>query len=155
MDPAVRDDFKRSRESAVQESGVQENGMQESERAESLASFQPMPLNGICARLGDKWTVQVIWRLAMAEDHRLRFSEIKREVRGITQRMLTLTLRNLERDGLIARDYFPEVPPRVEYQLTALGQSLLPALQGIHRWLAENLPQVEAHRQRYDDAKPC
>ncbi|MCR4159705.1 winged helix-turn-helix transcriptional regulator [Kerstersia gyiorum] len=118
------------------------------------SSFQPIPSNGICTRLGDKWTVQVIWRLAIAGDHRLRFSEIKREVEGITQRMLTLTLRNLERDGLVERHYFPEVPPRVEYEITELGQSMLRALEGINSWVRENLPRVEQLRQTYD-AKQC
>src|SRR5690606_14983434 len=91
---------------------------------EGDSSFQPIPLNGICTRLGDKWTVQVIWRLAIAGDRRLRFSEIKREAEGITQCMLTLTLRNLERDGLVERHYFPEVPPRVEYEITEMGKSM-------------------------------
>lgn len=123
------------------------------ENHEGDLSFQPIPLNGICTRLGDKWTVQVIWRLAIAGDRRLRFSEIKREMEGITQRMLTLTLRNLERDGLVERHYFPEVPPRVEYEITEMGKSMLHALEGINLWVRENLPRVEELRQTYDANK--
>lgn len=117
---------------------------------EGESSFNPIPSNGICTRLGDKWTVQVIWRLAIADDRRLRFSEIKREVEGITQRMLTLTLRNLERDGLVERHYFPEVPPRVEYEITEMGKSMLLALKDINLWVRENLPRIEALRKTYD-----
>ena len=124
-----------------------------SERLEDDSSFQPIPSNGICTRLGDKWTVQVIWRLAITDDRRLRFSEIKREVEGITQRMLTLTLRNLERDGLVERHYFPEVPPRVEYEITDMGKSMFHALEGINLWIRENLPRVEQLRQTYDTNK--
>lgn len=124
------------------------------EKPNSDSSFQPIPLNGICTRLGDKWTVQVIWRLAIAGDRRLRFSEIKREVEGITQRMLTLTLRNLERDGLVERHYFPEVPPRVEYELTEMGKNMLDALKGINVWVKENLPRIQESRQTYDAKKP-
>ncbi|HCF9520823.1 TPA: helix-turn-helix transcriptional regulator [Pseudomonas aeruginosa] len=123
------------------------------ENYEGDLSFQPIPLNGICTRLGDKWTAQVIWHLAIARDRRLRFSEIRRRVEGITQRMLTLTLRNLERDGLIERHYFPEVPPRVEYEITEMGRSMLHALKGINLWIRENLPRVEELRQTYDANK--
>ncbi|ARP52943.1 HxlR family transcriptional regulator [Alcaligenes faecalis] len=98
--------------------------------------------------------MQVIWRLAIAGDRRLRFSEIKREVEGITQRMLTLTLRNLERDGLVERHYFPEVPPRVEYELTEMGKNMLDALKGINVWVKENLPRIQESRQTYDAKKP-
>lgn len=112
--------------------------------------FKPYPFNGICGRLGDKWTVQVIWRLSLAEGRRLRFSVLKSEVDGITQRMLTLTLRNLERDGLVVRHYFPEVPPRVEYELTEMGAGLLRVLEGVNSWIWDHLPHIEEHRQIYD-----
>ncbi|MET0406197.1 MAG: helix-turn-helix domain-containing protein [Cystobacter sp.] len=115
--------------------------------------FRPYPSNGICTRLGDKWTVQVIWRLSLANGRRLRFSVLKNELDGITQRMLTLTLRNLERDGLVGRHYFPEVPPRVEYELTELGAGMLRALEGINLWVRDNLPRVEECRRAYDEAE--
>jgi len=91
--------------------------------------FKPIPSNGVCSLLSDKWTVPVLWRLSLAEDNRLRFSALRREVSEITQRMLTLTLRNLEREGFVVRHYFPEVPPRVEYELTEIGHGALRALE--------------------------
>lgn len=114
--------------------------------------FTPYPSNGICARFGDKWTVQILWHLSIAREHRLRFSALKGEIGGITQRMLTLSLRNLERDGLVIRHYFPEVPPRVEYELTAVGAGVLPALEGINTWVWENISHIEESRRAYDDA---
>ncbi|GGB02825.1 transcriptional regulator [Brucella endophytica] len=115
--------------------------------------FRPIPSNGICARLGDKWTVQVLWRLSLADGRRLRFSALKKESDGITQRMLTLTLRNLERDGFVVRHYSPEVPPRVEYELTEMGAGVLRALEGLNFWLQENLPIIEGYRRAYDQDK--
>jgi len=112
--------------------------------------FRPYPSNGLCTRLGDKWTVQVVWRLSLADGQRLRFSELKSEIGDITQRMLTLTLRNLERDGLVKRHYFPEVPPRVEYSLTEMGYGVLKALETINFWIRDNFLQVEAARRHYD-----
>lgn len=110
----------------------------------------PIPSNGICDRLGDKWTVQVLWRLSLADGRRLRFSALMKEIEGITQRMLTLTLRNLERDGLVERHYFPEVPPRVEYELTELGAGILHSLEGLNHWINDHLSLIEAHRRAYD-----
>ena len=86
----------------------------------------------------------------MTEGYQLRFSELKNGIEGITQRMLTLTLRNLERDGLLVRHYFPEVPPRVEYQLTEMGASMLPALEGFTSWIRENWPRIQTCREAYD-----
>ena len=91
--------------------------------------------------------------LAVASGHRLRFSTLKGGIEGITQRMLTLTLRNLERDGLLTRHYFPEVPPRVEYELTGMGASMLPALEGFTSWIRDNWPRIEECRRAYDDAQ--
>lgn len=112
--------------------------------------FAPCAPNSVLARLGDKWTILVMSHLALAPSHQLRFSELKKGIEGITQRMLTLTLRNLERDGLLLRHYFPEVPPRVEYQLTDMGASMLPALEGFTGWIRENWPKIEACRQTFD-----
>ena len=88
--------------------------------------------------------------LALAPGNRLRFSEIKGGVKGISQRMLTLTLRNLERDGLLTRHYFPEVPPRVEYEVSTMGRSMLPALEGFTGWIRSNWPAIEQARQDFD-----
>ncbi len=115
--------------------------------------FRPCAPHSVLARLGDKWTILVMSHLAAASGHRLRFSALKNGIEGITQRMLTLTLRNLERDGLLIRHYFPEVPPRVEYELTEMGASMLPALEGFTSWIRENWPQIEANRIAYDEAE--
>ncbi|TDK32182.1 transcriptional regulator [Rhizobium deserti] len=112
--------------------------------------FKPCAPNSVLTRLGDKWTILVMSHLALADGHRLRFSELKQGIEGITQRMLTLTLRNLERDGLLIREYFPEVPPRVEYQLTDMGASMLPALEGFTSWIRNNWPSIEECRKTYD-----
>lgn len=127
--------------------------MRQNQGSEHSRQFKPIPSNGICARLGDKWTVQVLWCLSLADDRRLRFSALKKEINGITQRMLTLTLRNLERDGLVVRHYFPEVPPRVEYELTDLGTGVMRALEGLNFWLRDNLPIIEEYRRAYDQDK--
>jgi DNA-binding HxlR family transcriptional regulator len=115
--------------------------------------FKPIPSNGVCSLLSDKWTVPVLWRLSLAEDNRLRFSALRKEVGEITQRMLTLTLRNLEREGFIIRHYFPEVPPRVEYELTEIGHGALRALEGFNFWVHDNLNAIKACRRAYDQAE--
>lgn len=122
-----------------------------SNQADDGRQFQPYPSNGICGKLGDKWTAQVIWHLSLASGRTLRFSALQSEIEGITHRMLTLTLRNLERDGLVIRHYFPEVPPRVEYQLTDMGSELLQVLEGVNSWIWKNLPRIEECRRVYDD----
>jgi len=90
--------------------------------------------------------------LALAPGNRLRFSEIKNGVKGISQRMLTLTLtlRNLERDGLLTRHCFPEVPPRVEYEVSTMGRSMLPALETFTGWIRLNWPAIEQARHDFD-----
>jgi DNA-binding HxlR family transcriptional regulator len=117
------------------------------ERGPELTPCAP---HDILARLGDKWTILIISRLALAPSSRLRFSEIKNGVSGISQRMLTLTLRHLERDGLLVRHYFAEVPPRVEYELSAIGKSMLPALETFTAWIKANWPAIEQARQSFD-----
>jgi DNA-binding HxlR family transcriptional regulator len=112
--------------------------------------FKACAPHNVLARLGDKWTILVLSHLAVSPGHRLRFSELKRGIEGITQRMLTLTVRNLERDGLVKRHYYPEVPPRVEYELTEMGTGMLPALEGFTSWIRDNWPQIEHCRRAYD-----
>jgi DNA-binding HxlR family transcriptional regulator len=99
--------------------------------------------------IGDKWSVFVI---ALLGGRRRRFTELKREIDGISQRMLTLTLRQLERDGLVERTVFPVVPPRVEYELTALGETLLATVQSLIEWAAAHHVEIAAARERYDTA---
>ncbi|UXT51827.1 helix-turn-helix transcriptional regulator [Agrobacterium tumefaciens] len=122
-------------------------------RSENDRQFRPIPSNGVCSLLSDKWTVPVLWRLSLAEDYRLRFSALRKEVREITQRMLTLTLRNLEREGFVIRHYFPEVPPRVEYELTDIGHGALHALEGFNFWVHDNLDAIRERRRAYDQGE--
>jgi DNA-binding HxlR family transcriptional regulator len=97
-------------------------------------------------RVADKWTLLVIYVL---EDGELRFSRIQERVHGISQKMLTKTLRQLERDGLVARHVYAEVPPRVDYRLTDLGESLAEAMCGVWEWAAEHLADVDRARNAF------
>jgi DNA-binding HxlR family transcriptional regulator len=106
-------------------------------------------VSGVLARIGDKWSVLIVSRLGKRS---MRFSEIKREIGGISQRMLTLTLRGLERDGLIIRTVFPTIPPRVDYELTPLGRSLLEPVSALGDWALRNIGRIEAARTRFDAA---
>jgi DNA-binding HxlR family transcriptional regulator len=99
-------------------------------------------------RIADKWSMYVIHVLADAGT--LRFSELRRRVDGVSQRMLTVTLRGLERDGLVRRTMHPEVPPRVEYQLTPLGATLRELVRELMAWSGAHLAEVDAARARYD-----
>lgn len=103
----------------------------------------------LLSRVGDKWTVLVVQ--ALAEDT-LRFNELKRRVGGISQQMLTRTLRALERDGMVARTVHPTIPPRVEYALTDLGRSLAVPVMALVGWTFANLPAIHAHRETFDSA---
>src|SRR5437868_6110398 len=101
----------------------------------------------ILDRIADKWSLLVICVLA---DGTRRFSELRREIDGISQRMLTLTLRQLEREGLVSRTVFPVVPPRVDYELTPLGSTLLETIQSLVAWAGEHGHEIAAARSAYD-----
>ena len=101
----------------------------------------------ILNRIGDKWSVMVVGHLT---ERTLRFNELRHAIGGISQRMLTLTLRNLERDGLVTRTVYPEIPPRVEYALTELGRTLTEPLDALWDWAATHQGEVRAARERYD-----
>jgi DNA-binding HxlR family transcriptional regulator len=115
-----------------------------------IESHDCRAVSGILQRIGDKWSVLIISRLG--EGPR-RFNEIKRMIGGISQRMLTLTLRNLERDGLVSRTVTPTVPPRVDYALTDLGRDLLVPIQGLADWALQHTSCIEAARARFDEAE--
>ena len=100
------------------------------------------------ARIGDKWSMYVIHVLGDAGT--LRFNELRSRVDGISQRMLTVTLRGMERDGLVVRTVYPEVPPRVEYALTRLGRTLRQLVRGLVQWSGAHLTEVDAARATYD-----
>ena len=103
----------------------------------------------VLSRVGDKWTILVVVELGQGPR---RFNEIRRALGSISQRMLTLTLRGLERDGLVTRTVFPTIPPKVEYELTKLGCSLLEPVSGIGLWARQHRTAIEAARQRFDAA---
>jgi len=108
-----------------------------------------MLVNDLIGRVADKWTLLVLEEL---EDHGvLRFTELARRVPGISQKMLTQTLRAMERDGLVERTVHPVIPPKVEYRLTDLGHSLGEAFCGVWHWAGDNLDRVEAARKAFDD----
>ncbi len=110
----------------------------------------PAAVRELLTKVGDKWSIFLILSLAKLPGGRARFSELDKAIPGISQRMLTLTLRNLERDGLLTRELFPEVPLRVEYELTALSRSLLRPMQGLVDWVTGNWQQVKAARLEFD-----
>jgi len=103
----------------------------------------------VLARVGDKWTVLVVSTLGGGPK---RFNELRKALGSISQRMLTLTLRGLERDGLVTRTVFPTIPPRVDYELTDLGRSLLRPVNGLSDWAREHRIAMEAARARFDAA---
>ncbi|WP_029003990.1 winged helix-turn-helix transcriptional regulator [Azorhizobium doebereinerae] len=101
----------------------------------------------VLTRIGDKWTVMVVGALSKG---RMRYSEIFRQVGGVSQRMLTLTLKGLERDGLVSRTVYPTIPPRVEYELTPRGRSLIEPLHALMTWAHANRAGIDACRQDFD-----
>lgn len=122
--------------------------------AAGCAGRQPVEIQRGCAgvsdvlaRIGDKWSVLIVMMLAGGPR---RFSELKRMVDGISQRMLTLTLRGLERDGLLTRTVTPTIPPRVDYELTGLGRSLQGPVVAMGQWAQANRPAIDAARASYD-----
>ena len=105
-------------------------------------------VNDLIDRVADKWTMLILE--ALTEHAPLRFSRLAEKVAGISQKMLTQTVRQMERDGLVTRTVFAEVPPRVEYELTPLGLTLGGAFCGVWVWAADNLKGVEAARHKFD-----
>ena len=105
------------------------------------------PITDILTRVGDKWSVMVVMLLGNGTK---RFNEMRRVIGGISQRMLTLTLRGLERDGLVTRTVFPTVPPRVDYALTDLGRSLLIPISALGIWAYGHRDAIDAARQAFD-----
>ncbi len=100
-------------------------------------------LRTVLDRIANKWTLLVV---ATLDQNVVRFTDLHHQVPGISQRMLTLTLRNLEKDGLVTRTVHPQVPPRVEYELTSTGRSLIPPALALAGWAIENVPEIEARR---------
>lgn len=127
------------------------------ERATMAPALDPNPYRSACPtrqildRIGDRWSVLVIGILASG---RTRYTDIAREIEGISQKMLTQTLRALERDGLVNRTVYPEIPPRVEYELTELGRTLQDPLSALEDWARSNMDAVLTARELADAGEP-
>jgi DNA-binding HxlR family transcriptional regulator len=126
------------------------------ETAEPLADVSRMcgttpadsaPIRAILDRVGDKWSLLIIGTL---EPRALRFTALQRAIPGISHRMLARTLRSLERDGLVSRTSYPEIPPRVEYEVTDLGRTLIPPTVGLIRWAFDHNDELERNRTAFD-----
>jgi len=105
------------------------------------------PIRDILGHFGDKWSIFTI--LSLGQKEKIRFNELKFMVSGISQRMLTVTLRSLEENGVVERTWYPEIPPRVEYQLTPLGQSLLQKMVELWEWASTHMSDIQQSRDRF------
>lgn len=112
------------------------------------AMFPACPVRNVLARLCDKWALLVLYILDMSGKESMRFTELKQQMPDISQRMLTMTLRTLEEDGYVSRTVFSEIPPRVEYALTARAKSLKPVLASLLQWAVDNMDDVIRDRKR-------
>ena len=108
-------------------------------------------INEVLSRVGDRWSVLVV--ISLSQYGTMRFNEIKRNL-GISQRMLSLTLKELERDGLVKRTQYPTIPPKVEYELTAMGESFRKPVNALGQWALQHRAKIDAAREAYDDAAP-
>jgi DNA-binding HxlR family transcriptional regulator len=102
----------------------------------------------ILDRFGDKWSILII--SILGHQGKLRFNELSQQIGDISQKMLTVTLRSLESDGLVSRKLYPEIPPRVEYDLTDLGQSLLPHIESLSEWASKHMDCILKNRKKYE-----
>ena len=111
------------------------------------ALYPNCPIRNVLSRVGDKWSMLVLFTLESNDNQ--RFKELQRNIPDISQKMLTATLKMLESDGLIRREVFPEVPPRVEYSLTKKGKSLLPLIDNLLSWASENMEDIIESRRKF------
>ena len=118
----------------------------------SAQDYATCPIRNVLDRVGDKWSLLVIAMLEQRPTRRARFSELKRSIPGISQRMLTATLRSVERDGLLTRDVYPEVPPRVEYELTPLGRKFMQPVLGLVTGFSRTGRRSERHARNLVDS---
>src|SRR5262245_54077757 len=118
--------------------------------ARALTAHHDCEFREMLDRVGDKWSLLVIAMLEQRPAQRGRFSDLKRSIPGISQRTLTATLRSLERDGLLIREVFPEVPPRVEYELTSLGKRFMEPVRTFVTWLQMNWSSIRTARDAFD-----
>ena len=118
----------------------------------ATGELSPCRAREVLQRVGDKWSMYVIDLLGQGT---MRFSELHRSIDGITARMLTVTLRGLERDGIVTRTIHPVIPPRVEYDLTPMGQTLLNAIGQLVTWADSHLPEISEAQAAYDAKRPA
>ena len=116
----------------------------ERKKADKIQPTTGCPIRSVLSRLGDKWSILVM--VVLDANDTMRFSDLHKNIEDISHRMLTVTLRTLEADGLINRKAYPEVPPRVEYSLTSMGEGLMSHIQGLVSWAAENMPEIISSR---------
>ena len=118
----------------------------EKENLNNIRSIADCPIRNVLSRMGDKWSTLVM--VVLNANGTMRFSDLHRNIEDISHRMLTVTLRTLETDGLVNRKVYPEVPPRVEYCLTQMGEGLMPHIQGLVEWAACNMPEIMEKREQ-------
>lgn len=121
------------------------------ENLKKYVVIEDCPVRNVLDRVGDKWSILVV--TILGEAGTLRFNELNAIIGTISQKMLTVTLKTLEADGLISRKIYPQVPPRVEYTLTPLGESLLPAMSLLVNWALEHMPAIKASREQYSNRR--
>lgn len=114
----------------------------------NFSNIESCPVRNVLDRLSDKWTILVI--LVLGENTEMRFNEIHKRIGDVSEKMLTVSLRKLEADGLISRHIYPVIPPKVEYKLTALGRELLPLIDTITQWADQHMQQILQNRQQYN-----
>jgi DNA-binding HxlR family transcriptional regulator len=129
---------------------AKEHGCDWSETMRDPANPVCRTISTLLSRIGDKWTVLVVQTLGEGPK---RFNELRREIPSVSQRMLTLTLRNLERDGLVSRTVTPTIPPRVDYELTELGNSLQKPICGLVTWTMDNVGAIHSAQAKFDAAR--
>lgn len=121
-----------------------------------MKNFHPIgtcPIRDILCRLGDKWSMLVM--ITLNTNGTMRFSDIQKTISDISQRMLTVTLRTLETDGLVSRTVYAEVPPRVEYQLTETGKTLIPHIENLVGWALEHMTDIFDNRKKTERQQPA
>jgi DNA-binding HxlR family transcriptional regulator len=119
--------------------------------ASAKTARDPCPIAPVVDLVFGRWTSHVLW--ALAHEGRLRFTELHAQMPAITPKVLTERLRRLERDGLVARTYHREIPPRVEYEITELGSTLVPVFRKLAEWSDDHLDEVHAAQRRYDEQR--
>lgn len=119
-------------------------------RIEIFSKTDKCPVRKVLDRFGDKWSMLVV--MVLGEFGKMRFNELSKTIGDVSQKMLTVTLRTLEADGLVTRKIYPEIPPRVEYELTKMGESLVPYIQSLSEWAGKNLTAIEKSRKKFKAA---